>query len=180
MKETDQSDFSVDPEAYGGYTAKEIYTLWRGARNPDYEIKILSQLCGCSKIKIIGVLNCMRNDADPPLPNYGARFAEYDLYDYPECNGLPETTKYAIIDDFRTGTSLELIAEKRAVSYSSVYRILRESGVLKGRCSRRINQAVKDRIAEDYIARMPIISISEKRGVSRGTVYKILKEKHLI
>lgn len=180
MKETDQSDFPIDPGAYGGYTAKEIYSLWRGARDPDCEIKILSQPCGCSKKKIIGILDCMRNDADLSLPDYGAHFAEHDPDYYPECNGLPETTKCAIIDDFRTGTSLELIAEKRAVSYSSVYRILRESGVLKGRCSRRINQAVKDGIAEDYIARMPIISISEKRGVSRGTVYKILKEKHLI
>lgn len=180
MNETDLSEFCIDPKEYGGYTAKEIYNLWRGSKDPDHQIKILSQLCECSKIKIIGVLNCMRNDSDPPLPDYGAYCTKLNLDDYPESNGLPETTKYAIIDDFRTGTSLELIAEKRAVSFSSVYRILRESGVLKGRCSRRINQVIKDGIAEDYIAQMTIISISEKRGVSRGTVYKILKEKHLI
>ncbi len=136
MNETDLSEFCIDPDDYGGYTAKEIYDLWRSAKNPNYEIKILSHLCDCSKIKIIGVLNCMRNGSDPALPRRGERYTKYNLDGYPESNGLSETTKRAIIDDFRTEKSLELIAEKRSVSYSSVYKVLRESGVLKGRCKR--------------------------------------------
>ena len=109
MNEINLSEFCIDPEDYGGYTAKEIYNLWRGSKKPNYEIKILSQLCDYTK---------------------------YNLDGYPESNGLSETTKRAIIDDFRTEKSLELIAEKRSVSYSSVYKVLRESGVLKGRCKR--------------------------------------------
>lgn len=180
MNETDLSELSINPKDYGGYTAKEIYDLWRSAKNPNYEIKVLSQLCDCPKSMIIGVLISLRKDTDPFLPGRGARYSKYDLDKYPECNGLSEATKFGIIEDFRTGTNLELIAEKRRVSHSSVYKVLRESGVLKGRCSRGINQAAKDGIAEDYIANMTIIRISEKRGISRNTIYKILKEKNLI
>ena len=136
MNEINLSEFCIDPEDYGGYTAKEIYNLWRGSKKPNYEIKILSQLCDCSKSKIIGVLICMRNASDPALPGRGERYPKYNLDGYPESHGRSETTKRALIDDFRTEKSLELIAEKRSVSYSSVYKVLRESGVLKGRCKR--------------------------------------------
>ena len=47
---------------------EEIYRMWRRAKYPKKQIKVLADLCVCDKSTILAVLRAWRKEGDPPLP----------------------------------------------------------------------------------------------------------------
>jgi len=87
---------------------------------------------------------------------------------------IPRELVEKILEEYRGGTPVSIIAEKYGINMKMLYNIIRSQGE-KTR-QRRVTQELQRRILELYGKGYSISQISRELGISKSTVHRIIKK----